>query len=66
MKIRTVGEKIGFLTGMILFITIFHFILSLKFNWLSNYLPYFNALYISIALYVSYLIVNGVRVKWKK
>ena len=60
MKIETIGHKIGFLTGMIVFITIFYFVLSLKFKWLSNYLPYYSLLYIAIAAYVLYLITRGV------
>jgi len=66
MKIETVGNKIGFLTGMIIFITIFYFILSLKFEWLSNYLSYYNVLYVVIAAYVLYLITHGVFIKWKE
>jgi amino acid permease len=66
MKIETIGNKLGFLTGMILFITIFYFVLSSKFKWLSNYFSYYNVLFLSITLYFSYLIIHGAFTKWKK
>jgi amino acid permease len=66
MKTETFGNKIGFLTGMIIFITIFYFVLSLKFEWISNYLSYYNTLYLAIATYTLYLIFHGVYKKCKK
>lgn len=66
MRIETIGNRIGFLTGMILFITIFHFVLSLKFEWLPHYLSHYDALYLSVLAYATYLIAKGVYRKWKK
>jgi len=66
MKIETIGNRIGFLTGMIVFITIFYFVLSMKFELLPNFLSYYSVLYIAIGAYVLYLIMHGVSKKWKK
>jgi amino acid permease len=66
MKIETIGKRIGFLTGMILFITIFYLVLNTKFKWLPNYLSYYNILFLSVVVYISYNIIHGVHDKWKK
>jgi len=66
MEIERVGNKLGVLTSMVLFSTIFYFVLSLKFNWLTNYFRYYDIPLLGILIYGVYLISKKVSTKWKK
>lgn len=63
METEIFGKRIGFLTGMILFITIFYLVLTMKFKWLPDYLSYYNTLFLSVVVYISYVIIHGVHTK---